>query len=102
MTRTERIDELSHCGHGKSYKEPCPECEAVWAKRVTLPNLATSAQRVADFALEHPGLIDRDCAAQIAALSRSVAILAKACAEHNILGAKADNAQDNRQSDDQR
>lgn len=23
-------NDTTHCGHGRRYSEPCPECEAIW------------------------------------------------------------------------
>lgn len=30
-------DDLTHCGHGVSYKETCAQCDKIWADQVTLP-----------------------------------------------------------------
>ena len=69
-------DIFTHCSHGKKYTEDCAECDAVWIKSVTLPELIRSAQRAADFALAHPGVIERDVSTAIAHLNRSVSRLA--------------------------
>ena len=70
------LNVYTHCGHGKKYTEDCDRCEAVWVKNVTLPDMIRSAQRAADFALNHPGVIERDLATAIAHLNRSVSRLA--------------------------
>lgn len=28
--RVQEMTDLTHCGHGKSIREGCPECETVW------------------------------------------------------------------------
>lgn len=44
------------CKHGKTWDEPCAECERVWLENVTMPQIARSCERVAQFLEEQPGL----------------------------------------------
>jgi len=44
------MSELTHCGHGKSYKDDhCAECETVWAQHVTLPEARAAVANLLKF-----------------------------------------------------
>ena len=78
----------TNCSHGKSYKHECAECEAVWLKSVTIPEIITRSRRAAHFAYAHPGLMERDVAMSLASLNHVVADLA----EHVVRLAKRNGA----------
>lgn len=42
-------NQYTHCGHGKSYKDECDECEKLWALEVTLPNARLAVAKLMKF-----------------------------------------------------
>lgn len=36
----------THCDHGKPYGDDCDECDLVWIRHVTLPNIINGCERV--------------------------------------------------------
>lgn len=71
------------CDHGKTYTEPCADCEAEWfttggaAEEMTLEQVALRAQRAADYCRANPGIAERYAALQIASINFAIAQLAK-------------------------
>ena len=65
----------THCSHGKPYlgHVECPQCELVWLKQQTLPELVARVRRVAYFVKGHPGIVP-------AALEKSIMQLNEATA----------------------